>query len=68
MRHLFDELAADWDAEEDAIAKIELEHPPTLELLEISEVCQISLHALNWPLCSVGPHLCDRKVVYDAAH
>jgi hypothetical protein len=38
MRHLFDELAADWDAEEDAIAKIELEHPPTLELLEISEV------------------------------
>jgi hypothetical protein len=43
MRHLFDELAADWDAEEDAIAKIELEHPPTLELLETSEVFQICL-------------------------
>jgi hypothetical protein len=47
MRHLFDELAADWDAEEDAIAKIELEHPPTLELLEISEVCQISYTLSN---------------------
>jgi hypothetical protein len=38
MRAILDDLASDWDKDEDDLAALELQYPPTLETVEMKEV------------------------------
>ncbi|KAG5192253.1 hypothetical protein JKP88DRAFT_266255 [Tribonema minus] len=40
MRAILDDLASDWDADEDALAAVELQYPPIMETVELVEVIE----------------------------